>query len=235
MESKGFSIGTLLKRGWRLMKQHLGLFLVFEVVMIVFGVIPALVAGIYPDLQMGWTVLIGIVSFLFVVVIHIGLFRLSLNSIDDVPLSMKDLFSGFTILIQWIVASIIFVLIVGIPVALGAGIAALLAHTEVVILGALGVFVVILTYILSIYLATRFWLWPFVMIDKTTNPITALQKSSLIGHGAKWDILLCVFATWLVMYLGFVVFGVGVFVALPIAMITQAGMYRVLESQTKSE
>jgi len=235
MESKGFSIGTLLKRGWHLMMEHIGMFVVFEVLFVIFVGIAYCAVAFFPEIHIALQVLICVVSLLLALTVKIGMFKFSVKVVDGTPPTFTDLFSGVTLLVQWILASIVFGLMVGIPIVIGSLIFYGLAQLDSVVAVFIGMGVIYVSYLVSVYLGVRYWVWPFAMVDKHSNPMTALQKSSTLTCGAMWDVLFMTVAAGFLMYLGVFVVFIGALAAFPVILFAQAGMYRVLESQTKSE
>ncbi len=232
MESKGFSIGSLLKRGWHLFREHAAVFIIFLVTALIFGGLaiglPLGLTGVEPI----WKVLIGLAFFILGTVVYIGLFRLALKVVDGKSPSFGDLFGGFSVVIQWIITTFLYALIAASPVIVAGLIASLLNLTQAQVAIAFGVYLVYLAQIPSAILAAMFWPWPFVMIDKTSNPIKALKETYKLTEGAKWDVYLLILASGLVVGIGFILVVVGFFAAFPVTLIAQAGMYRALQAKT---
>jgi len=234
MESKGFSVGTLLKKGWHLMKQHLGIFIVYLIVGLIFLGLAVFLPNAIDNLDWVWQLVILSVGLLLALVVHIGIFKISLKAVDGNSLGFADLLSGFNVVIQWIITSIFYAVIVLFPVGLAMLILVGLNYLGSDIATLFGVALVYLSQIVAWIFAVAFWFWPFVVIDKTSNPVKALRQSYHLSMGAKWDVYLMTVASGIVMFFGFLVLGIGAFVAFPTVMLAQAGMYRVLDSQTKS-
>ncbi|NGX57929.1 MAG: hypothetical protein K940chlam3_00830 [Chlamydiae bacterium] len=208
MESKGFSIGVLVKKGWALMKEHIGTYIGFLIVYLVFMCIPGFVSGVFPDLHVGLQVLIQVVSAILAIVVFIGVYKISLKAVDGVSPSFTDLFSGFKIIIQWIIATIFYAIIVMVGT--------------------------ILLVFPGVIWGAKYFVWPFVMIDKGVGPIKALEMSSDLTMGTKWDVFMMMFVSTVIVFLGLMIVFVGWFAALPVTLLAQAAMYRLLESQKET-
>jgi hypothetical protein len=208
MESKGFSVGEMVKKGWRLMRRHTAFFVGFLLVYFILSAIPHAIVAVFPDLNEWLLIAIGLVVFVLTLVVWIGFLKAALKVVDGKRPTYKDLFSSFPIVVQFFIAWIIYSL------------------------------VVIVGFILLVFPAaiwgSRYFLWPFVMIDKGTGPIESLALSGKMTMGVKWDVFMVIIATWLVMLLGLMVIFVGWFFALPVAVLAQVSMYRMLESQYKN-
>lgn len=205
MESKGFSVGELVKRGWRLMRQHMGFFIGFLVIYFILSMVPAVVAGIYPQMHAGILTLIHIVFFILSLVVWIGFLKSALKVVDGQRPTYGDLFSSFPIIVQFFVAWVIYGLIVLVGL-------------------------VLLVFPAAIW-GSRYFLWPFVIVDKGVGPIKALELSGKMTMGVKWDVFMIIIATSIIALLGVLCLFVGWFVAAPAATIAQLAMYRKLESQ----
>lgn len=72
---------------------------------------------------------------------------------------------------------------------------------------------------------TMFWLAPYLSLEGR-GPIDALKESAKLSSGSKWDIFLFMATMNVVVYLGYWAFGVGILIAVPVAMIAAAHVYR---------
>lgn len=66
---------------------------------------------------------------------------------------------------------------------------------------------------------------PFLALEGR-GPIAAMQESAKLTDGHKWDIFLFLASMQAVLYLGYLAFGIGMFVAMPVTMIAGAHVYR---------
>lgn len=208
MESKGFSVGAMLKNGWSLMKKNIGTFVVYLIIYLAFVIIPGIVKGFYPHLHTGISVVIQIACAILGIVVYIGVFKIALKAVDGKKVSFVDLFTGFKVIVQWIVASIIYSIIV-----------------------IVGLFLLIIP---GLIWGAKFFLWPFVIIDKEVGPVKALEMSSDLTMGVKWDVFLMMLVSLLITFLGVAIVFIGWFAALPVTILAQASMYRLLESQKQT-
>ena len=64
------------------------------------------------------------------------------------------------------------------------------------------------------------------------GPIEAFKESGKITAGSKWNLFLLIILLLIIVLLGLLAFIVGIFVALPIAMVAVAYVYRKLSSNT---
>ncbi|MBI4249967.1 hypothetical protein HY622_00020 [Candidatus Uhrbacteria bacterium] len=78
---------------------------------------------------------------------------------------------------------------------------------------------------------TRFFLWPYIVIDKNASPIAALRESSVLTFHKRKDVFLFIVFISAVNLLGVLALLVGAFVAIPLTSIALARLYRVLAEQ----
>ena len=90
----------------------------------------------------------------------------------------------------------------------------------------------ILLVIPGVVWGLKFSLFHFFIVDKGMGPIDALKASSQTTNGAKWDALGLFYATYIIMYAGVLCLLIGVFAALPIALLAWTLAYRRLDEQT---
>ena len=208
MESKGFSVGEMLKKGWRLMRRHIGFFVGFLLIWFILHVAPQAIAALYPDLNAWLMALISVVFCLLIVLVWIGFLKSALKAADGENPTFVDLFSSAPILVQFIIGWILYSLII-----------------------VVGLF--LLVFPAAIW-GSRYFMWPFVMIDKKIGPIKSLMLSGKMTMGVKWDVFMLIIASWLITMIGVALIFVGSFVAIPIVTIAHAATYRMLESQHRT-
>ncbi len=205
METKGFSVGEFVKKGWHMMREHMAFFIGFLLVYFVLSIIPRVITLIYPHIHVGILAVIQIVFFILAFVVWIGFLKSALKVVDGKSLTYADLFSSFPIIVQFFIAWVIYGLIV------------------------------LVGFILLVFPAaiwgSRYFLWPFIIVDKGVGPIKALEMSGKMTMGVKWDIFMLLIATTIITLLGVLCLFVGWFVAMPAATIAQVATYRMLESQ----
>lgn len=251
MEEKGLSPGLLLHKGWKLFK-HNWLFLI---VAFVIGYAIVLLPTFFQVwLQNPGALVLGIcaiVNILLATYIKIGWIKISLKLAKGEPRSFLDLFRGFPLIFNLLVAELLVLIVTVVVPALvflvvaspalfliyfNGGEAANILGGDV-----LGVVVTIVSFVLAGVLSavslfnivTRYFLVPYFVVDCYEGPIEAMKMSSRASEGVKWDLLALLFISMLVMALGFALFGVGIFVALPVLFIAYASAYYELIETTE--
>jgi uncharacterized membrane protein len=82
----------------------------------------------------------------------------------------------------------------------------------------------------GVILAAGLAFTPFLVIDRGLGPIDAIKESWRLTKGHKGRILLLFLALIGILMLGALVFGVGLLVAIPIAIVAMAHAYRTLSN-----
>lgn len=215
-----FSIEEALGFGWKTVKEHWPTLVPITVILFVANaVVSALIAHNRGDAaalgltsfdahslvsSLAGNLLGTVVSVIFAAIIT----RVCLHYVDGTASDFASLFKGMTpeLLVKIIFASILLNILIGIGF--------------------------ILLIIPGIYFALRYCLVTYVLVDKNVGIMEAFDESSRLTQGVKWQLLLFGIVLGCVALAGFIVFIVGIIVALPIVMVAVTHAYRQL---TKSQ
>ncbi|MBI5469777.1 hypothetical protein HY968_00435 [Candidatus Kaiserbacteria bacterium] len=88
----------------------------------------------------------------------------------------------------------------------------------------------VLLIIPGVMLAVALYFTSYFVIDKGMGPIDALKASWQLTKGNRWNVFLLMLLLILVILLGIICFFVGVFVAIPVTLLSFVIAYRKLES-----
>jgi len=149
--------------------------------------------------------IIAIGFWILEVTLSLGLIRVSLDLADGLKGKFTTLFSCTSFFIKYLIAQILYNLIV---------------------LGGL-----ILLVIPGIIWAIKFQFFAYLIVDKRLGPIQALKKSSQITKGSKWDLFLLGILFFFINLLGVLLLFVGLFFTVPIVIMASVFVYRKLSSQ----
>jgi len=191
-----FSKGESIKFGWDVATGNLGLFVVALLIMCMISVFP-----VFFD---SWVV--GLVSGILEMVVSLGLMKMCLRFVDGDRGELVDLFATFSLLISYLIASIL----VGFVTTIG----------------------LILLIIPGIIWGIRFQFFGWVIVDKNVGPFEAMQESWEITRGSAWNL----FLLWIMLaginILGMMALLVGLLVTIPLTMLTIGYVYRQLGRST---
>jgi len=202
---KQFSIGEALSFGWETWKSNA---LLWIGVMLVAGIlqsIPQIPAQTMSD-RPALAVFGGLIAFLISTLVQIGLAKISLSFVDTGRAEFADLFNGYPVFISYLIASIIF----GLMLAVG----------------------LVLLVVPGIIVAVIFWLYVYAVVDRGMGPIESLQRSMELTRGVRMDIFLFMLASLGLNLLGMIPCFLGLFVTAPMTMMAAAYIYRRLDRET---
>ena len=209
METKGFSIGEVVKSGWRIMKDNIGFFIGLLLVSYIIIFLPMIIAGLLGEDALLLKIILYIIYIVLALLIGMGLIKISLQFCDNEKGRFGDLFSCFPLILKYLFAAILYILI------FYAGL--------------------ILLIFPGIIWGIKFSLFPYFIVDKNMGIIESLKASSRATKGAKWDILGFWFVAWVISLSGMLCLLIGLFATIPTIMVATALVYRKLSSQTVTE
>ena len=87
---------------------------------------------------------------------------------------------------------------------------------------------IILLIIPGIIWGVRFSFAGLILIDTRTSPMSAMKESYAITKGKFWQVFWFLIVVGLINILGFIAFGIGLLVSIPISLFAQIYVYREL-------
>lgn len=206
---KKFVISEAVQFGWDTTKSNIGFFIGLLIVVGLIEYVPDTIATIIEADAPVLSISIQIASFVLSVIIGMGLIKICLRFCDGEKGEFSDLFSCYPLFFKYLVGSILY----GLIVAVG----------------------LILLIIPGIIWAIKFQFFDYLIVDKGLGPIDALEKSSEITRGVKWDLFLFAILLGIINLMGFLCLLVGLFVTIPITIVAMAFVYRELLPETSQE
>jgi len=206
MTTKNFSISEALYFGWATTKSNLGFFIKLLIIIGPLLFIPNIIAREALEINTFLGIILHIAGYVLTILVSIELVKITLIFYDYNKGQLKDLFSEYRLFFKYLLANIIYVLI---------------------ILGGLLLFI-----IPGIIWAIKFQFFPHLIVDKKLEPIEALKQSSAITRGIKWQLLAFLLVVVIINVLG-ILFLVGLFITIPITILAMAFVYRKLLAQTE--
>ncbi|UCG53211.1 MAG: hypothetical protein JSW58_06555 [Candidatus Latescibacterota bacterium] len=207
MTSKTVPISDSIKRGWGIYKENVFLLIaVFVIATIVYAIIER--AETMGE-RLPWPVemLIAVGYLIAFAIVEIGIINVTLKFIDDGKAEFEHLVSEIPVLIKFVVALLLYGLMVGV-----------------------GLLVLVFP---GIYLAIKFGFFGYCVVDDKLEPLDALRASSKLTDGVKLDLFLFYLFLILIFVLGFLCFLVGVYVSWPVTRLAVADVYRHLRGQVE--
>lgn len=202
-----FSKKEALQFGWDKTKSNFWFFVLFLLAFIALYLIPYAIA----IMIMGENAILGLIALIadyaLTILILMGLLRVALNFCDNKESRISDLFSQYRLFLSFLLA--------------------LILYTFITFGGTL------LFIIPGIIWGIQFWFFDYLIIDKGLNPVEALKKSSAITKGHKWNLFLFLVILAGINLLGAIALGIGLFITIPVTMISMAFVYRGLLKQNE--
>lgn len=209
MATQRFSMMEAVRFGWDTMKSNLGFFSGLLVVAYLVKFMPGFIAELFKDDAPALSLFLKVFAFVLQLLIGMGLIRIALSFCDNIKGELSDLFSCAPLLINYMVASILYMLMM---------------------FGGM-----LLLIVPGIIWAIKFQFFGYFIVDKGLGPIEALKKSSLMTEGVKWDLFLFGLLLIGINILGVLALGLGLIATIPTSMVAMAYVYRKLLEQTSQE
>ena len=188
-----FSVLDAYCTGWSYFKENVGFLLGVHFVALFVQLAPQILLSYSPGTR-GFGAIAGtLLSF----VVALGLVRIGLGLIDGELVSYSELFACVHLVFKYLIASILYSLIV--------------------------LFGILLLVVPGLIWAAQFSQWPYLMVEHEMGPIEALRASARITKGMKDRLILFLIVSVILILLGFLVIIVGAVVAN--AVVTMAGAY----------
>lgn len=203
--TKDFSIGECFAVGWQRFKEHAGLFVGIAFLAWGAGMLGSiLVDTTYRYIEPSRS-LLDLLTSLVSYWLYFGMTIVGFRALDRQPTGLGDLLVLDWRFVRYIVATLLYCLIV--------------------VLG------LICFIIPGVYLAIRYGLVWYAITDGHKTLGEAFRESALLTRGVKWHLFLFALVSLGVLILGMLAFGFGVLVATPVSLLASLHLYRVLLSQ----
>jgi hypothetical protein len=193
--------------GWRLFRSHASVFVISMLLLFLSWVVLEIAVvflhqfgfAVWLLLHLGWL-------FLFSGML-VGTHAMALKSVDGEIPRMRDLFASLARGPAYLLALVIYCLVVS-----------------------CGLVLLILP---GIYLAVRYCLFAQIITDTSASALPALQRAAALAGGNWWDLGALFLIAFLLNTAGAAILGIGLTVSFPLSLLAIAGFYRSLPSVTK--
>ena len=199
MPEKKFLKKEAINFGWEIAKANIGFFVLFLLVVWVANMIFSAPSGYYWGKFYIWTPFLSILSWVVSIFISMAYIRVSLRFTRGETAEFEDLWMSYPKFLEFLVGSILYGLLVF------AGI--------------------LLLIIPGIYWAVRYQFFGYCILDRDVGPVEAMKMSGRITRGSWWNLFWLGILQFLVVLLGAIACLVGLFWAIPTAMVAHAYAY----------
>jgi hypothetical protein len=207
MNEKKFSKEAAIKFGWNRMKENLGFFIVYLIILSVITAFFSIFANAFSESLPSLSLLFSLGSWVVSIVSSIFVIKIGLKLYENDKIGSYD-FLSFS-------SSLFFKFLLG-----------YVLYTLLVVIG------FILLIVPGVYLGIKYQYVQYLIVDKNMDVIEAFKESGKITDGHKWNLLLLVLMFLIIATLGAMALGVGLLVAIPIIIVAQAYVYKQLSSTT---
>jgi uncharacterized membrane protein len=210
MSPRFFSKSEAVLFGWNTLKKNFGFFLGMLAIVVAINLLVGLVMSSFSEeAPKALVIAVSVISWILDLLISMGVIRITLKFCDQEQATYRDLFSAYRLLLNYLVGSIVY----GIMVAIG--------------------FVFLI--VPGIYLAVKYQFYDYLIIDKGMGPIEAIKRSGVLTEGVKQNLVLFWLALVGINILGMIALGVGLIATVPVSWLANAYVYRRLQLQAEND
>ena len=209
MSPRFFSKSEAVLFGWNTLKKNFGFFLGMLAIIVAVNLLVGLVMSLFSEEAPKVLVIaVSAISWILDLLISMGVIKITLKFCDQEQATYRDLFSAYRLLLNYLVGSIVY----GIMVAIG--------------------FVFLIAP--GIYLAVKYQFYDYLIIDKGMGPKDAIKRSGVLTEGVKRNLVLFWLALVGINILGMIALGVGLIATVPVSWLANAYVYRRLQLQAEN-
>lgn len=202
MADKKFLKKEAIGFGWETAKANIGFFVLFLLVIWLAQAVFNVPSGYYWGKYYVWSPIFSLLSWVVGVFVGLAVIRVTLRFNRGETAELEDLWMGYPKFLEFLVGSILYGLLVF------AGI--------------------LLLIIPGIYWAVRYQFYGYCIVDRDVGPVEAMKMSGRITRGSWWNLFWLGILQALVVLLGALACLVGLFWAMPTAMVAHAYAYMKL-------
>ena len=205
MATDRFSINEAIGFGWNTTKTNFVFFIGITVIVLATQFHGAILQGLLHVYKLPSYPIDVFIGLVVGPVVNIGVTRISLRFCDNQKGKFSDFFTCLHLFFKYLAGTILYGLIV---------------------IGGM-----LLLIVPGIIWSIKFQYYGYFIVDKGFGPIKALEASSNLTDGIKWDLFLFGLLLFCINLLGLLCLVVGSFATVPTTMVANAFVYRRLESQ----
>lgn len=199
---KKFSIGEAIGFGWSIFKNNAGTLIVAVLILVGIGAFFGYLDNLLIDANPNWATLIDVVSVIINTIIQIGVLKITLDLVFGRQTSLENLFTNWRFFIRYLLASIL--------------------YTLIVVAG------LVLLVFPGVIWAIKFGFYGYNIIEKDMGIVESLTESSKMTMGYKGQLFWFRIVLGLIVLAGFIAIGLGFFIAYPIVLVAGAYAYKEL-------
>lgn len=193
--------------GWRQLMKTPAPWLTMAVAGVVAGAVMGWLSGITSGSPGGF--LFGLAAFVVTNLVWFVMVRMSLAAVHGEPVTIPEMSGRWDLFVTYLVAGFLY----------GLGIA----------------FSLVLLIVPGIMFAVAYYFFGFIVVDKGSDPITALKEARALSKGKRWPLFGAGLLAILIHILGAIAFGVGILLAIPVTYLAAGHIYQQLLGEPITE
>jgi len=203
MSKVPFCVNGAIREAWEAVKKNFFLYCGVLLVVLLLSFISGTVSSQFKENSPAIYIVLTLVIWFLSIIVKIGVLKINLLIAKGKEAGLLELFSHIELFLKFLVAGILYALMV--------------------VIGLL------LLVVPGIYLALKYQFFGYLLVDKNMGPLEALKRSGEMTKGAMWDLFFLAVNIGALNLIGMVCLLVGSFVTVPIGWVATAKVYRELE------
>ena len=222
------------------MKKHLGLWMLIMLLLIGLNL---LLGNIQNELLGKITlqsVLFTIAAYLFQMGLNLGMLRIALNINNTKETNLKDLVGSFHMLIPYVLASIIFMVILLLVTFPGIALLFISISSDwdaIVTLEWLNSGTMFITALLiiipAVYVSIRLQFYDYFLIDNECGILESITNSAMITRGHVSELFVIGAILSIIVLISIIPFGAGLLISIPLGIMVNTYLYQKLKRNTE--
>jgi len=227
MDRDDFISIDAIRFGLDTLGKNLLFFIVLMIIVAILYNIPNLIEAYFsifqiPDgtsfMETGLTSLLTIfVSIIIYLIVELGLLRIALKFKDIKKAEFKDLFRGYSLLIKYLLATLIFGLMISVPFLLAIAVGTIADRGTFYMI--IYIIALIIAMVAAAFLHLKYQFYGYFIVDRRCGPLEALQHSGKATKGVLKNLL--IFWLEMILVIAFALFTVSIFIEIPVGLILQ--------------
>ena len=233
-----FSKRKIILSSWDIMKNNLGLWIF--IMLLVFGLnlfLSAIQDELFGEIT-PQSIIFTIAAYLFQMGLNLGMLRIALNINNTNKAILKDLIGSFHMLIPYVLATIIFLVIMFLAASPGIILLFIfispdwntIATFEWFNSGTLFI-PVLLIIVPTVYVSIRLQFYDYFLIDNECSILESITNSAKITKGYAGELFLLGAILSIIVLISIIPLGVGLIISIPLGIMVNTYIYQKLKKQ----
>ena len=214
------------------MKNYLGLWIFIMLLVVILNLLLSAIQDALLGEITTQTILFTIAAYLFQMGLNLGMLRIALNINKINEATLKDLFSSFHMLIPYVLATIIFLIIMLLVALPGTALFVMFISSDWDTITALEwlnsgtMFTFVLFIIVPVaYASIRLQFYDYFLIDNECSILESITNSAKITKGYTWQLFMLGAILTIIVLVSIIPLGVGLVISIPLGITVNTYVY----------